>query len=162
MTDFKREEYYGTGPYQPLDFWESLHMPASLATMLKYLVRAGKKDGESKYKDLHKAENYWNTFLYNISEHVMFSFSNTFFSSEFYSHKLQEYKITEYVGYLKNDGYSDSAVECIASVLFLSLKLVSVNTKADAYKQYLNEILLIDVVRISQSFSEILKEAGDD
>ena len=93
MTDFKREEYYGTGPYQPLDFWESLHMPASLATMLKYLVRAGKKDGESKVKDL---------------------------------------------------------------------KLVANNSKADTYTQYLNEIMLIDIPSISQSFNEVLKEAGVD
>lgn len=162
MTDFKREEYYGTGPYQPLDFWESLHMPASLATMLKYLVRAGKKDGESKYKDLHKAENYWNTFLHNITEHVMFSFSSTFSSSEFYSHNLQQYKVAKYICYLESDGYSDSAVECIASILFLSLRLVSVDTKADTYVQYLNEIQLNDVVRISQSFNEVFKEAGVD
>lgn len=162
MTDFKREEYYGTGPYQPLDFWESLHMPASLATMLKYLVRAGKKDGESKYKDLHKAENYWNTFLHNINEHVMFSFSNTFSSTKFYSHKLQLYKITRYANYLEDDGYSDNTIDCIVSILFLSLKLVSVNTQVDTYGQYLNEIRLIDVAIISQAFNEVLKEAGVD
>lgn len=162
MTDFKREEYYGTGPYQPLDFWESLHIPASLATMLKYLVRAGKKDGESKYKDLHKAENYWNTFLHNINEHVMFSFSNTFSSTKFYSHKLQLYKITRYASYLEDDGYSDNTIDCIVSILFLSLKLVSVNTQVDTYGQYLNEIRLIDVAIISQAFNEVLKEAGVD
>lgn len=162
MTDFKREEYYGTGPYQPLDFWESLHMPASLATMLKYLVRAGKKDGESKHKDLHKAENYWNTFLHNINEHVMFSFSNTFSSTKFYSHNLQLYKIARYESYLEDDGYSDNTVDCIVSILFLSLKLVSVNTQVDTYEQYLNEIRLIDVAIISQAFNEVLKEAGVD
>lgn len=162
MTDFKREEYYGTGPYQPLDFWESLHMPASLATMLKYLVRAGKKDGESKYKDLHKAENYWNTFLHNINEHVMFSFSNTFSSTKFYSHNLQLYKIARYESYLEDDGYSDSSVDCIVGILFLSLKLVSVNTQVDTYEQYLNEIRLIDIASISQAFNEVLKEAGVD
>lgn len=162
MTDFKREEYYGTGPYQPLDFWESLHMPASLATMLKYLVRAGKKDGESKHKDLHKAENYWNTFLHNINEHVMFSFSNTFSSTKFYSHNLQLYKIARYESYLEDDGYSDNTVNCIVSILFLSLKLVSVNTQVDTYEQYLNEIRLIDVAIISQAFNEVLKEAGVD
>lgn len=162
MTDFKREEYYGTGPYQPLDFWESLHMPASLATMLKYLVRAGKKDGESKYKDLHKAENYWNTFLHNINEHVMFSFSNTFSSTKFYSHNLQLYKIARYGSYLEDDGYSDNTIECIVNILFLSLKLVSVKTQVDTYGQYLNEIRLIDVAIISQAFNEVLKEAGVD
>lgn len=162
MKDFKREEYYGTGPYQPLDFWEGLHMPASLATMLKYLVRAGKKDGESKAKDLAKAENYWNIFLHNINEHVMFSFSNTFFTTKLYSHKLQLYNIKEYAGYLESNGYSDSAVDCIVGILFLSLKLVSVNTQADTYEQYLNEIRLIDVAIISQTFNEVLKEAGVD
>ena len=162
MKGFERELYYGTGKYQPLDFWESLHMPASLATMLKYLVRAGKKDGESKYKDLHKAENYWNTFLHNINEHVMFSFSNTFSSSEFYSHNLQQYNITRYESYLEDDGYSDSTVKCITSILFLSLKLVANNSKADTYTQYLNEIMLIDIPSISQSFNEVLKEEGVD
>lgn len=162
MGDFKREEYYGDGPYQPLDFWESLHMPASLATMLKYLVRAGKKDGESKAKDLHKAENYWNTFLKNINEHVMFSFANTFCCSKFYSHKLQGYAIAQYVGYLKSAGYSDDTVDCIASILLLSLKLVANNSKADTYKQYLNEIILVDIPSITQPFDKLLKEVKED
>lgn len=160
MKDFKREEYYGTGKYQPLDFWEGLHMPASLATMLKYLVRAGKKDGESKAKDLAKAENYWNIFLHNINEHVMFSFSNTFFATKLYSHKLQYFNITEYARYLDDNGYSNCTVDCILGILFLSLKLVSVDTRADTYEHYLNEVRLIDVAIISQSFNEVLKEAG--
>lgn len=161
MKDFKREEYYGTGKYQPLDFWEGLHMPASLATMLKYLVRAGKKDGESKYKDLHKADNYWNIFLKNISEHVMFSFANTFSCSNFYSDKLQRYKIREYVEYLENDGYSDNSISCIIAILLLSLKLVSNTSEADTYIQYLNEILSNDIPAISRPFDKLLLEVTD-
>ena len=162
MKDFKREEYYGTGKYQPLDFWESLHMPASLATMLKYLVRAGKKDGESKAKDLAKAENYWNVFLQNIQDHVMFSYSNTYSSSRFYSYKLQAYSIGEFIDYLKEDGYNEDTIECIHDVLRLGLRLVTVGYQVNSYKDYLNLILLENVTNIKLSFSKILKEAGDD
>ena len=57
-------------------------------------------------------------------------------------------------------GYSGCTVDCILGILFLSLKLVSVDTRADTYEQYLNEVRLIDVAIISQSFNEVLKEAG--
>lgn len=162
MKDFKREEYYGTGKYQPLDFWESLHMPASLATMLKYLVRAGKKDGESKAKDLTKAENYWNVFLHNIQDHVMFSYSNTYSSTRFYSYKLQAYTISEFIEYLKEDGYNKDTIDCIHDVLRLGLRLVTVGYEVNSYKDYLNLILLENVTNIKLSFNKILKEAGVD
>ena len=162
MKDFKREVYYGTGKYQPLDFWESLHMPASLATMLKYLVRAGKKDGESKDKDLAKAENYWNVFLENIQDHAKFSYSNTYSSSHFYSYKLQAYAISEFIEYLKEDGYNEDTIECIHDVLHLGLRLVTVGYHVKSYKEYLNLILLEHITNIKLSFNKILKEAGVD
>lgn len=160
MKDFKREVYYGNGKYQPLDFWESLHMPASLATMLKYLVRAGKKDGESKAKDLAKAENYWNVFLSNIDDHVMFSYSNTYSSTKFYSYKLQSYNVNEFIDYLKEDGSNEDTIECIQEVLRLALRLVTVGHQVTSYMNYLNLILQENVTSIKLSFNKILKEAG--
>lgn len=162
MKDFKREVYYGTGKYQPLDFWESLHMPASLATMLKYLVRAGLKDGESKAKDLTKAENYWNVFLSNIDDHVMFSYSNTYSSTKFYSYNLQSYIINEFVEYLEEDGYDEDTIDCIHDVLRLALRLVTVGHQVTSYMNYLNLILQENVTNIKLSFNKILKEAGVD
>ena len=162
MKDFKREAYYGTGKYQPLDFWESLHMPASLATMLKYLVRAGKKDGESKAKDLTKAKNYWNVFLQNIQDHVMFSYSNTYSSTHFYSYKLQAYSISEFIEYLKEDGYDEDTIECIHDILRLGLRLVTVGYQVNSYTEYLNLIMLENVTNIKLSFNKILKEVGVD
>ena len=162
MKDFKREIYYGTGKYQPLDFWESLHMPASLATMLKYLVRAGKKDGESKAKDLTKAENYWNVFLQNIQDHAMFSYSNTYSSTHFYSYKLQTYSISEFIEYLKEDGYDEDTIECIHDILRLGLRLVTVGYQVNSYTEYLNLIMLENVTNIKLSFNKILKEVGVD
>lgn len=162
MKDFKREEYYGTGKYQPLDFWEGLHMPASLATMLKYLVRAGLKDGESKAKDLTKAENYWDVFLSNIDDHVMFSYSNTYSSTKFYSYKLQSYIINEFVEYLEEDGYDEDTIECIQEVLRLALRLVTVGNQVTSYMNYLNLILQENVTSIKLSFNKVLKEAGVD
>lgn len=162
MKDFKREEYYGTGKYQPLDFWEALHMPASLATMLKYLVRAGKKDGESKAKDLTKAENYWNVFLQNIQDHAMFSYSNTYSSTHFYSYKLQAYSISEFIEYLKEDGYDEDTIECIHDVLRLALRLVTVDHQVTSYMNYLNLIMQENITSIKLSFNKILKEVGVD
>lgn len=162
MKDFERELYYGTGKYQPLDFWESLHMPASLATMLKYLVRAGKKDGESKAKDLAKAENYWNVFLQNIQDHVMFSYSNTYSSTRFYSYKLQAYTISEFIEYLKEDGYNKDTIDCIHDVLRLGLRLVTVGYRVKSYKDYLDLILLEHITNVKLSFNKVLKEVGDD
>lgn len=162
MKNFERELYYGTGKYQPLDFWESLHMPASLATMLKYLVRAGKKDGESKAKDLAKAENYWNVFLQNIQDHVMFSYSNTYSSTRFYSYKLQAYTISEFIEYLKEDGYNKDTIDCIHDVLRLGLRLVTVGYRVKSYKDYLDLILLEHITNVKLSFNKVLKEVGDD
>ena len=162
MKEFERALYYGTGKYQPLDFWESLHMPASLATMLKYILRAGKKDGESKAKDLAKAKNYWNVFLHNIQDHVMFSYSNTYSSTRFYSYKLQAYTISEFIEYLKEDGYNKDTIDCIHDVLRLGLRLVTVGYQVDSYKDYLNLILLENVTNIKLSFNKVLKEAGAD
>ena len=162
MKDFKREEYYGTGKYQPLDFWEGLHMPASLATMLKYLVRAGKKNGESKAKDLAKAKNYWNVFVYNIQDHVRFSYFNTYSSTRFYSYKLQAFNIGEFIEYLKEDGYDEDTIECIHDVLRFGLKLVTAGCQVNSYMGYLNLILQENVTNINLSFNKILKEAGVD
>lgn len=162
MKDFKREEYYGTGKYQPLDFWEGLHMPASLATMLKYLVRAGKKHNESKNKDLAKAENYWNVFLHNIQDHVMFSYTNTYSSTHCYSYKLQAYNIVEFIEYLKEDNYDEDTVECIHEILRLGLKLITLGCQVNSYKDCLNLILKENITGIKVSFNKILKKAGDN
>lgn len=162
MKDFKREEYYGTGKYQPIDFWEGLHMPASLATMLKYLVRAGLKDGESKAKDLKKANNYWNVFLSNIYDHVMFSYSNTYSSTDFYSYKFQAFSIGEFIDYLEEDGYDKVTIDCIYEVLNLALRLVTVDNQVNSYMNYLNLILQENITSIKLSFNKILKEAGVD
>lgn len=162
MENFKREEYYGTGKYQPIDFWEGLHMPASLATMLKYLVRAGLKDGESKTKDLAKANNYWHVFLSNINDHVMFSYSNTYSSTHFYSYKLQAFTINEFIEYLEEDGYDEDTIECIHDVLSLALRLVHVGYNAKSYKAYLNYITCTYTTNITTSFNKLLKKAGVD
>lgn len=158
MTDFKREDYYGTGLFQPLDFWENLHMPASLATMLKYLVRAGKKDGESRAKDLQKAKNYWNTFRRNIDEHVKFSYFNTYATTMGYSHNLAMYSINEFINYLTFSNYSTNAVNCIYNILIFSLKLVKSEKEYKTYSQYLHEIVNEDIEDINTSFNKLLEE----
>lgn len=40
------------------DFIHAMGLPFAVGSALKYLWRAGKKDGESKEKDLKKAEHY--------------------------------------------------------------------------------------------------------
>ena len=158
MENFKREDYYGTGIYQPLDFWEILHIPASLATMLKYLVRAGKKDGESKTKDLQKAKNYWYTFRRNIDEHAKFSYFNTYAGVTGYSHNLALYTINEFIYYLEVAEYSNYAINCIYDILIFSLKLVTIGKEYESYSKYLNEIIHEDIAHINMSFDKLLEE----
>lgn len=54
-------EHYATGSgIQPWDIWDSfgLDKDAYLANATKYILRAGKKPGEERLKDLRKAANY--------------------------------------------------------------------------------------------------------
>lgn len=52
-------EYYGKdNPFEPIKVIDHYDLNFSLGNVIKYVLRAGKKDGESKLKDLTKAKDY--------------------------------------------------------------------------------------------------------
>ena len=52
-------EYYGKdNPFEPIKVIDHYNLNFSLGNVIKYVLRAGKKDGESKLKDLTKAKDY--------------------------------------------------------------------------------------------------------
>ncbi|GGR51446.1 DUF3310 domain-containing protein [Streptomyces roseolus] len=51
--------HYGTDKgIDPWAVWEAFELDPWEAALTKYILRSGKKDGESKLKDLKKARNY--------------------------------------------------------------------------------------------------------
>jgi translation initiation factor 2B subunit (eIF-2B alpha/beta/delta family) len=54
-----QSDYYGKdNPFEPIKIIDYYELNFSLGNVIKYVLRAGKKDGESKLKDLTKALDY--------------------------------------------------------------------------------------------------------
>lgn len=51
-------EHYEKGVYAPINIIDFYDLNFSLGCVIKYTLRAGKKKGESKLKDLKKALDY--------------------------------------------------------------------------------------------------------
>jgi hypothetical protein len=52
--------HYQGGSIEPIDFIAANHMDFFSGNVVKYVTRAGRKDGESRLKDLEKAKQYIN------------------------------------------------------------------------------------------------------
>ena len=57
-TDFLRPEYYGKNGIEAIDFIEAHGLNFSRGNVIKYVVRAGLKDGEDELTALLKARFY--------------------------------------------------------------------------------------------------------
>lgn len=60
MNDAIRPDYYKSNGIEVLDLTDAFDLNFNLGNVVKYVVRAGKKDGEEKEKDLAKAKFYLN------------------------------------------------------------------------------------------------------
>lgn len=60
MNDAIRPDYYKSNGIEVLDLTDVFDLNFNLGNVVKYVVRAGKKDGEEKEKDLAKAKFYLN------------------------------------------------------------------------------------------------------
>lgn len=60
MNDAIRPDYYKSNGIEVLDLADAFDLNFNLDNVVKYVVRAGKKDGEEKEKDLAKAKFYLN------------------------------------------------------------------------------------------------------
>ena len=58
MPDRKAPDYYRSLDPEPIDVIKSWNLDFCLGNVIKYVARAGKKPGESRDKDLHKAMHY--------------------------------------------------------------------------------------------------------
>lgn len=54
----KHPSHYTQGDIEPIDYIQANNMNFCLGNVIKYVTRAGKKDGESRLKDLQKAMQY--------------------------------------------------------------------------------------------------------
>lgn len=57
MTEI-RPDYYKANGLEAFDVIDSFELNFNLGNVIKYVLRAGKKDGEEKGKDLNKALFY--------------------------------------------------------------------------------------------------------
>lgn len=60
MNDTIRPDYYKSNGIEVLDLTDAFDLNFNLGNVVKYVVRAGKKYGEEKEKDLAKAKFYLN------------------------------------------------------------------------------------------------------
>jgi hypothetical protein len=58
--------HYGRGPYEAIKIIEALDLKFHLGSVLKYLVRAGKKSAETELEDLEKARWYLNRHIIRL------------------------------------------------------------------------------------------------
>ena len=57
------------GKIQPIDLINAQNLNFNLGNVVKYVCRAGKKQGESNLKDLNKAKDYINYEIERLGEH---------------------------------------------------------------------------------------------
>ena len=57
------------GETQPIDLINAQNLNFNLGNVVKYVCRAGKKQGESNLKDLNKAKDYINYEIKRLGEH---------------------------------------------------------------------------------------------
>lgn len=58
MKDSLNPYYYKSGKIETIDFIEDKHLGFHLGNVIKYIVRAGKKDPNKEIEDLEKARWY--------------------------------------------------------------------------------------------------------
>ena len=66
----KYDSHYKNLNPQPIEVIENWELDFHLANVLKYISRAGKKEGESELKDLEKAQVYLERKIHKIKEGV--------------------------------------------------------------------------------------------
>lgn len=59
--------HYTTGRIETIDFIEDKQLPYHLGNVVKYIVRAGKKDGADPIEDLKKARWYLDRYISTYS-----------------------------------------------------------------------------------------------
>ena len=68
MSKVDHPSHYNTGKIEVIDFIEDQELNFSRGNALKYLCRAGKKDGSNEVEDLQKAAWYINREIERVSK----------------------------------------------------------------------------------------------
>ena len=65
MTEdiINKSNHYNDGGIETIDFIEAKKLSFHSGNVVKYISRAGKKDGNSKLQDLEKAQYYLNRYI---------------------------------------------------------------------------------------------------
>ena len=63
MNNYIKPDYYNSDLGQPIDFITRFHLPFNLGNVVKYLLRAGKKEKDVYDEDYRKAKYYLDSFV---------------------------------------------------------------------------------------------------
>ena len=66
MSEINHPEYYINGGIEAIDFIEAHSLNFNLGNVIKYITRAGKKDGEDTLTALRKAQWYLQREIHNL------------------------------------------------------------------------------------------------
>ncbi|MBC1459693.1 DUF3310 domain-containing protein [Listeria welshimeri] len=66
--DIYHPNHYTSGGIEPIQYIQSHNMNYEKGNVIKYITRAGKKEGESEIKDLKKAQNYIQLLIKKLEE----------------------------------------------------------------------------------------------
>lgn len=66
--DIYHPNHYTSGGIEPIQYIQSHNMNYEKGNVIKYITRAGKKEGESEIKDLKKAQNYIQLLITKLEE----------------------------------------------------------------------------------------------
>ncbi|MBC1498589.1 DUF3310 domain-containing protein [Listeria welshimeri] len=66
--DISQPSHYTSGGIEPIQYIQSHNMNYEKGNVIKYITRAGKKEGESEIKDLKKAQNYIQLLITKLEE----------------------------------------------------------------------------------------------
>ena len=58
MSEINHPEYYSNGGFEAIDFIDAHRLNFNLGNVIKYITRAGRKDGEDVLTALRKAQWY--------------------------------------------------------------------------------------------------------
>ena len=65
MSEINHPEYYINGGIEAIDFIDAHRLNFNLGNVIKYITRAGRKDGEDSITALRKARWYLEREIYN-------------------------------------------------------------------------------------------------
>lgn len=95
-NEINNPSHYTDGrAFQPKDVIRELHLNFNLGNVVKYISRAGRKPGESKYKDLSKAKTYLGFEIEYLKNNPQFPFVHVRDYTLYFEAVAEDWGLTE-------------------------------------------------------------------